>query len=260
MSEVVNIRYANSHKKKQICLDEKSECLFCRDKILHPKVEAMLKYTMTQSYQAYQSSRKDRVTASKISSILNENAFKSDTQMLDEFVSGSAFKGNECTKWGEYCEPMALRKFCDVTHHDLIPHIDGKTLVMHPKYSYLAASPDGITYCGKMVEIKCPWSKPVGTKSITIPSHYKSQLHLQQHVCDMDETYFVTYAPKGYKCGKHLDATRDETINIVKFIRDKNWLLRNHPKIKLFLMNVEYAKLNKAKKNYDVYMTLLESI
>ena len=251
-----NIRYANSHKKGREGIEELEPCPYCKDKKRHPSVDAMLKNRLSSTFEGYHAARRGKVTASKISSIQNENAFKRDTQMLDEFVNGSQFKGNECTRWGEDNEPHALNKFCEVTSHDLIPEIDGKTLILHPKYNYIAASPDGITYCGKMVEIKCPWSKSVGTRAINVPSQYKAQLHLQQHVCGMDETYFVTYAPKGYRCGKTRDLSREETINIVKFMRDSKWMERNLPKIKLFLLNVEYGNNNKNKNLSQIYNNL----
>lgn len=256
---MTQIVYANSHKKRKVCDEENIECYYCKERVLHDSVKQMLKNVMLQSYDAYQSSRKNKVTASKISSVLGENVFKSDTQLVDEWVNGTKFTGNECTVWGETHEPSALKKFTEVTNHRLIPQIDGKTLVVHPKYFYLAASPDGVTYCGKLVEIKCPWSKPVGIRSTTIPSQYKAQVHLQQHVCNMDETFFVTYAPENYKCGKIKAKGRSETINILKFVRDKHWLERNLPKIKLFIMNVAYAKQNKNKSIKEVYMSLLQS-
>lgn len=257
-SQKVPISFANSNKKRKLCEEENVHCEYCDQKKLHPKVETMLKYIVNQSYGDYQRSRQNKVTASKISSVLCENAFKSDSQMLDEFVNGSSFQGNQCTRWGETHEPAALDKFCEVTNHDLIPHIDGKTLVMHPKYAYLAASPDGVTYCGKLVEIKCPWSKPVGTRARTVPAQYKAQLHLQQHVCDLDETFFVTYSPENHKCGKIKHEGRPETVNILKFMRDPKWLHNNLPKIKLFLMNVEHKRRQKTKTLSEIYDDLFD--
>ena len=66
-------------------------------------------------------------------------------------------------------------------------------LFRHPTETWLAASPDGVTLSGKLVEIKCPWRREVVPGQV--PHHYEAQVQVQMEVCDIDETLFVQYKP-----------------------------------------------------------------
>jgi len=60
--------------------------------------------------------------------------------------------------------------------------------IPHPRVDWLAASPDGITEDGVMVEIKCPYSRtPKGIPSLT----YYTQIQAQLEVCDFEICDFM---------------------------------------------------------------------
>ena len=71
-------------------------------------------------------------------------------------------------------------------------------LIVHPEYSFLAASPDGIAIDGTMLEIKCPPIRQVDCKP---PLHYFHQMLMQlectglEH-CDYFDAHFVQYLSK----------------------------------------------------------------
>jgi putative phage-type endonuclease len=61
-------------------------------------------------------------------------------------------------------------------------------LIRHPIYSFLGASPDGITSSGRMLEIKVPLSRKL---SGIPPIHYWIQMQLQMECCNFDVCDFV---------------------------------------------------------------------
>lgn len=65
----------------------------------------------------------------------------------------------------------------------------------HKKNTHLAASPDGVIesssnpkQVGRLVEIKCPYSRRIGTE---IPSDYWIQMQIQMEVADVDECEYI---------------------------------------------------------------------
>ena len=60
-------------------------------------------------------------------------------------------------------------------------------LIQHTKVEWLAASPDGITPSGKMLEIKCPFRRKI---TGIPPLYYTIQCLIQLEVCDLEECDF----------------------------------------------------------------------
>ena len=65
----------------------------------------------------------------------------------------------------------------------------------HPTNTHLAASPDGVisssidvSQVGRLVEIKCPYSRTIGSE---IPSDYWIQMQIQMEVTDVDECEYI---------------------------------------------------------------------
>jgi len=102
--------------------------------------------------------------------------------------------------WGTQFEPIAK---------DIYANLQGgadvvdTTCVVHPKYPFLGASPDGIVLMknlldsdwGKLVEFKCPISRKF-TQDTPIPDAYYHQMQMQMEctgldTCDYCEMQFV---------------------------------------------------------------------
>jgi putative phage-type endonuclease len=69
-------------------------------------------------------------------------------------------------------------------------------LVIHPKYDFIAASPDGLIGLDGCVEIKCPYPKYTKTPySIFSPkrSMYLMQVYMQMECTDVDYCDFICY-------------------------------------------------------------------
>lgn len=98
-------------------------------------------------------------------------------------------------------------------------------LLRHPTLPWLGASPDGVTTCGRCIEIKCPLRRKIVPGEV--PHHYVPQVQVQMQVCGLDETLFVQYRPRVLTGGEpFMDVTRVQ--------RDDAWFEAALPILKGF--------------------------
>jgi putative phage-type endonuclease len=98
--------------------------------------------------------------------------------------------------WGTQFEPIAkeIYKHLQFNHIDIVD----TTCVPHPTVNFLGASPDGIIITedtndyryGKLVEFKCPISRPF-TEESPIPPAYFHQMQLQMECTGIDECEYI---------------------------------------------------------------------
>lgn len=103
----------------------------------------------------------------------------------DAYNGVNNFKDNVFTLWGKKYEEVANRLYMQLKN--VVVHEFG--LISHEEYEWLAASPDGITDDGVMLEIKCPKSRKINTEMI--PLYYWVQVQIQLETCDLDECDFL---------------------------------------------------------------------
>jgi putative phage-type endonuclease len=185
-------------------------------------------------------------------------------------------------KWGVRYEPVA----CQIYSLKSNSVVSEYGVIQHPKYSFLGASPDGITNLGVMLEIKCVYKRKMDGK---IPDQYMCQIQGQLEICDLEECdYFecefkevdslqalrsVESPYKGiilkdkrgeYRYGDVNDlctlATydEDEYVNVYYYYmqqhllkrvqRDRGWFEENLPKLRQVWDNVL-----RYRKNFDDY-------
>jgi putative phage-type endonuclease len=131
--------------------------------------------------------RKSRITASELATIFNANSFMTK----DELVLSKCGYPQEMDAYAlEICqhgvifEPVATllyeqRNNTTVIEFGCLPHAE---------LDYIAASPDGITPDGIMLEIKCPMKREI----IGIPRiYYWYQMQLQLEVADLNRCDFL---------------------------------------------------------------------
>jgi hypothetical protein len=87
--------------------------------------------------------------------------------------------------WGIKYEQVASDAYAK-KNGDVYMHEFG--LIQHPEYSWLGASPDGISELGIMLEIKCPYKRKITGE---IPEQYYYQIQGQLDVCDLDECDYL---------------------------------------------------------------------
>jgi hypothetical protein len=101
------------------------------------------------------------------------------------FYGENLFKDSIYTLHGKKYEEIATRLYrrqynTEVWEFGLLPH---------SRLNWLAASPDGITPDGIMLEIKCPYSRKI--EEGVPPIWYWAQMEIQLEVADLDECHFL---------------------------------------------------------------------
>lgn len=118
------------------------------------------------------------------------------------------------------------------TEYGLIRHID-----VHGDergLSWIGASPDGITDCGSMVEIKCPYRRQIVPGHV--PHHYYPQIQVQLEVCDLSLCYFVQWQPA------HLQKDGIEIFDITPVPRDRKWFETHKNSLYSFYIELQEAR------------------
>ena len=101
------------------------------------------------------------------------------------FYGEYEYKDNQYTIWGKKYEDIATRlykKLNNVTVYEF-------GLLAHNKLKWLAASPDGITENGVMLEIKCPKSRKIDPN--VPPLYYWIQVQIQLECTNLDFCDFL---------------------------------------------------------------------
>ena len=125
------------------------------------------------------------ITASDWGSVFNKSKFKTRNQLiLDKCGYGKPYKPNPITQWGTKYEEVANAIYEKRTNMKV--HEFG--CMPHTEYDFLGASPDGISECGIMLEIKCPAKRKINQ---TIPAQYYIQMQGQLEVCDLDRCDYI---------------------------------------------------------------------
>lgn len=103
---------------------------------------------------------------------------------LAEKCNIQKYKDSIYTLHGKKFEEIATRLYRKYFNTDVIEF----GLLAHSRLSWLAASPDGITPNGIMLEIKCPYSRKIDGIP---PIWYYSQMIQQLEVAGLDECHFL---------------------------------------------------------------------
>ena len=126
------------------------------------------------------------------------------------------------TKHGDYYESIALNHYEAITGETCHPF--GLKTHDDEQFSFLGASPDGLTESGKIVEVKCPYTRKIQQKTRCL-EHY-SQIQTLLEVFDLEICDFVQFKPSGKGTGHSGDVSRPKMlIETVK--RDRAWF-ENH--------------------------------
>jgi putative phage-type endonuclease len=152
------------------------------------KIENFMKLPQyKQKSREWLDQRNNYLTASTIAAALGLMGPAARRDLLLNKVSFgelNKFRGNSACHWGNKYEPVANALYCyknnvKVYEFGMIPS---------DKYNHLGVSPDGITSAGRMLEIKCPYSRVIDGK---IKTEYYHQMQEQMAVCDYDECDFL---------------------------------------------------------------------
>ena len=140
--------------------------------------------------------RKRLVTASSLAQALGLGKYKSQKDLIIEKCGYKEvpFMTAPPLIWGTKYEPVAGEIYKRRNNTELYEF----GLIPHPTISFFGASPDGITDCGTMLEIKCPYMRKITGE---IPQEYFYQIQGQLDVCDLNECDYVECTFQEYSGG-----------------------------------------------------------
>ena len=162
--------------------------------------------------------RKKMITASEMASVIGQNPYESRITLLRKKLGLLDNANNFFTQHGNDTEDIACQKYEDVTGHRVIPF--GLLKSDNPPTSHIGGSPDGITSCGRLVEIKCPVTRKIIPGEV--PKHYEAQLQTIMMVSGLTVADFVQYH------------TTDDVFDITEVPVDPYWYERHKDKIAEF--------------------------
>lgn len=107
------------------------------------------------------------------------NPFETEHQFMYNKKNNNKMISNIATEWGNKYENTAISIYSNITKRNV--HELG--LLEHDSIDFLGASPDGITDCGRLIEIKCPLFRKINNIP---PFYYWIQCQIQMEVCNID--------------------------------------------------------------------------
>ena len=148
-----------------------------------------------QRTDAWLQKRSEMITASEVCKAFAKASPSARKEMLVRKISpkdpanGQGPSMTACL-WGTQFEPIAKEIYANLQGG---AEIVDTSCVVHPRYPFLGASPDGIVLMknpldpdwGKLVEFKCPISRKF-TQDTAIPDAYYHQMQMQMECTDID--------------------------------------------------------------------------
>lgn len=181
--------------------------------------------------------RNNILTASDVASVIGENPYSNYEDVIQKKINpkDNIIKNN-AVNWGTKYEPIA----CQIYEQIVNDNVHDFGLIIHEKYDWLGASPDGIRKNGIMLEIKCPYRRIIKN---SIPRYIWIQIQIQMEVCNLDMCHlfqckFIEYENKDeYECDmteKRNGYCKDtetywklEKYLLTEIKRDKEWFTQN---------------------------------
>jgi len=194
-----------SIKKIQLLCDNQNDDIYTN------KIEKLAKIVDELSSRDYPKQRSPewfkqrdgKITASDVGTIIGDNGHELPYKFILKKINGSSFSGNIDTYHGKKFEAIATM----IYEFRMMVRVSEYGLVEHQKYTFLGASPDGITSrfktdgksktknVGRMLEIKCPSRRVIKStgeiKGNVCPIYYWDQVQFQLECCDLEECDFL---------------------------------------------------------------------
>lgn len=194
--------------------------------------------------------RKNIVTATDASIILNMNQYSSKKDLILKKNTEEKNITNNAINWGIKYEPVAIDIFSKIFNVKIYE----VGLFIHDKFNWLGASPDGIfVYMNEicLIEIKCVYNRNI----TNIPDMYWIQMQIQMEVCNIDKCYiyqckfeevdvddYIKFNKYKGKINNKYWILKESNYKIIN--RDKEWFNKNKDKLYQFWKELQYTKTN----------------
>lgn len=136
--------------------------------------------------------RQNFLTASAIASALGKNPYETRNQLMLKKIlpHTDVFVTNEAIEHGNRHEMTAIMKYESITGRRVFSFDCIQSL--NEDENFLAGSPDGITSCGRLIEVKCPFRRKLSGE---VPAYYIYQVQYLMHMLHLKVCDFVQYGP-----------------------------------------------------------------
>ena len=216
--------------------------------------ELLKKKQIKQLTDEWYKIRNNIITASDVGTILGNNKYSSKRDVLIKKIKKKNFKGNYITNWGHKYEHIAIDLFSKMNNIKIY----GAGLLIHDKYNWLGASPDGILENDKLIEIKCPIKRNI---DYSIPIYYLNQIQIQLEVCNFESCYLFQCKFEEININEYnfLKKTNNNIIGINKSLKYQSkisyWKLSNY---RIDLIKKNKSWFNKIKNKLLDFKNELE--
>lgn len=177
-----------------------------------------------QGTRDWKEKRRGLVTASECASVLGRNPYQSAQKLLMTKCNIVKFSGNAYTQHGQDMEPIAIQRYEHETGHT----VDSFGLLVNPKYSWIGGSPDGITRCGRLIEVKCPVVREIIPGEV--PAHYMDQIQMLLHITGLKVADFIEM--------------KGSEFHIVEVNKDPRWWGKNREALHTFHQQMQECRLD----------------
>lgn len=175
------------------------------------------------------------LTASLFASVLGNDPYNRrpsryrELATADPLAAGKAGFNSGFMKHGTENEDIARQKYEEATGEKVVEfgclsHAEANT---DSDYGFLGGSPDGVTLSGRLIEIKCPASRPIVPGQV--PKQYVDQIQGLLWTLDLEVCDFIEYKPH----------VAPEQFTIMEVRRDPTWQKTNVPILVQFWKDVE---------------------
>lgn len=179
---------------------------------------------MEQKSEEWFEARRGKLTGSEVGAALGVNPWKTPEALIRQMVrayhgADTEFTGNIATEYGENHEPLALMDYLGKTGN----LVEECGFFVHPEYSWIGATPDGIIDHDGMVEVKSPYSlrnkkgNDLVFKTAKVQPHYYAQMQVEMACSGREWVDFYQWAAHG--------------DSIERVYWDQDWWDENLPKM-----------------------------
>jgi putative phage-type endonuclease len=169
------------------------------------------------------------MTGSEIPAICGENRFETPSSIFFKKAFDVRSPDNPAMAHGRATEPIAIAKFKERTGAKVF-YVG---FMRHARYDFLGGTFDALAILpsgeGVMVEVKCPFSRSIGT---TVPPYYIGQVQTYLAIAGLDRCMFVQYKPAFSTPKKGLH--RPENLSITSVQMDPAYVSDRMPKLWTF--------------------------
>lgn len=189
------------------------------------KIDCILnKNCCTQNSIDWYQKRSELITASNAAIFLGESKYNTIEEGIKEKLEPKIFKKNDNMHHGIKYEKIAKMIYENIYDTKILD----VGLILHDKYFFIGASPDGINdklnnrkrknkKIGELIEIKCPKKRKILQKGKVdgeiCPHDYWIQIQLQLECCDLNKCDFWQCDIKEFT--SFSDLKNNETITII---------------------------------------------